>query len=125
MLTPSPVCREKKAINAFLDSTVRARKPGSIYICGKPGTGKTAIVKGVCDEMKRKKIRTVSLNGMTLTGGAKDLFTELLKAVCPAAVRSFSPMWPPVFCPLCHLELHISIPIPPPQDFANILVLHP
>ena len=79
--------REKKQFKKFFDSTVGKRKPGSIYMCGKPGTGKTAMIKGVCEELKKKKIRTLSLNGMTLTGGAKDLFQELLKQLCPGAVK--------------------------------------
>lgn len=65
------LCSEKEHLKAFFDKTVMARKPGSIYICGKPGTGKTAMVKGMCMNMKRR-CRTIFLNGMTLTGGAKE-----------------------------------------------------
>ena len=40
------VCRdhEMKAVNVFLDGHLQKKTSGSLYICGAPGTGKTAVI---------------------------------------------------------------------------------
>ena len=40
------LCREKeyKEVNDFLDGCLKKKKPGSMYISGAPGTGKTAVL---------------------------------------------------------------------------------
>ncbi len=45
--TPANIfCREKElaAIEDFLRPLIEKEKPGSMYVCGNPGTGKTACV---------------------------------------------------------------------------------
>ena len=48
------LCREKETqtIQSFLKNHLHARKPGSLYISGAPGTGKTACLKQILQEHK-------------------------------------------------------------------------
>lgn len=43
---------ERKSIRAFLEEKVLQRQAGSLYISGAPGTGKTACLNCVLQEMK-------------------------------------------------------------------------
>ncbi|XP_032802331.2 cell division control protein 6 homolog [Petromyzon marinus] len=65
------LCREREtaAIVAFVEEHVVARVPGSIYISGAPGTGKTACLKHILHSMKKRlsNARVVFLNCMPLT----------------------------------------------------------
>lgn len=48
------LCREKEheTIKSFLQSHISSKKPGSIYISGAPGTGKTACLTKVMQELE-------------------------------------------------------------------------
>ena len=48
------LCREKEieTITTFLKNHVGAKKPGSLYISGAPGTGKTACLKQILQQEK-------------------------------------------------------------------------
>lgn len=43
---------ERTTIRSFLQETVLQRLPGSLYVSGAPGTGKTACLNCVLQEMK-------------------------------------------------------------------------
>ncbi|KAM7009808.1 cell division control protein 6 homolog [Tautogolabrus adspersus] len=59
---------ERASIKSFLEEKVLQRLPGSIYISGAPGTGKTACLNCVLQEMKAElsSVQTVVVNCMTL-----------------------------------------------------------
>lgn len=65
------LCREREtaAIVAFVEEHVVARVPGSLYISGAPGTGKTACLKHILHSMQKmlSSARVVFLNCMPLT----------------------------------------------------------
>lgn len=46
------VCRDKEItqIKNFLDIRVNKKNPGSLYISGAPGTGKTAVIKHLLEQ---------------------------------------------------------------------------
>ena len=46
------ICRDAEIehINSFLNSHIRKRRAGSLYISGAPGTGKTAVIKHLLNE---------------------------------------------------------------------------
>lgn len=46
---------ERAAIRRFLEEKLLQQLPGSLYISGAPGTGKTACLKSVLQEMKVRK----------------------------------------------------------------------
>lgn len=60
--------KETAAILSFLKSHVSSEKPGSLYISGAPGTGKTACLSKLLQENKEilKGTRTVYINCMSL-----------------------------------------------------------
>ncbi|XP_071526907.1 cell division control protein 6 homolog [Panulirus ornatus] len=62
------VCREKQIseMQDFLTHHLSCAKPGSLYISGAPGTGKTASLYTILDSLKVNKIKKVFLNCMTL-----------------------------------------------------------
>ncbi|XP_040002234.1 cell division control protein 6 homolog [Xiphias gladius] len=59
---------ERASIRSFLEEKVLRRLPGSLYISGAPGTGKTACLNCVLQEMKAElsSVRTVVVNCMSL-----------------------------------------------------------
>uniref|UniRef100_A0A3P8VSJ3 Cell division cycle 6 homolog (S. cerevisiae) n=1 Tax=Cynoglossus semilaevis TaxID=244447 RepID=A0A3P8VSJ3_CYNSE len=59
---------ERKSIRAFLEEKVLQRQAGSLYISGAPGTGKTACLNCVLQEMKAQmsSVQTVMVNCMSL-----------------------------------------------------------
>jgi cell division control protein 6 len=78
--------QEQRVIAQFLDSTVGMKQSGALYVSGRPGCGKTLSVRTAADAYKRK-CKVVMLNGMSLVDGARDVFSEILKALCPAAIK--------------------------------------
>uniref|UniRef100_A0A3Q3KYQ7 Cell division control protein n=1 Tax=Labrus bergylta TaxID=56723 RepID=A0A3Q3KYQ7_9LABR len=75
---------ERASIKTFLEEKVLQRLPGSIYISGAPGTGKTACLNCVLHEMKAElsSVQTVVVNCMTLRSSHAifRLLSEKLKA---------------------------------------------
>ncbi|CAJ1052847.1 cell division control protein 6 homolog isoform X2 [Xyrichtys novacula] len=75
---------ERASIKSFLEEKVLQRLPGSIYISGAPGTGKTACLNCVLQEMKEElsSVQTVVVNCMTLRSSHAifPLLAEKLKA---------------------------------------------
>ncbi|KAM7419845.1 hypothetical protein PAMA_016784 [Pampus argenteus] len=59
---------ERASIRSFLEEKVLQRLPGSLYISGAPGTGKTACLKCVLQDMKAElaSVQTVVVNCMSL-----------------------------------------------------------
>ncbi|XP_072318998.1 cell division control protein 6 homolog [Eucyclogobius newberryi] len=75
---------ERTTIQQFLEEKVLQKKPGSLYISGAPGTGKTACLNCVLHEMKSQlsSVQTVTVNCMSLRSshGIFSLVSEKLKA---------------------------------------------
>ena len=78
--------QEQRTIASFLESTVGMKQSGALYVSGRPGCGKTLSVRAAAD-LYRRKSKVVVLNGMSLVDGARDLFSEILKTLCPAALK--------------------------------------
>ena len=78
--------REQEHISAFLNETVGARRPGGMYICGKPASGKTAVVKEVLAHWRRKA-KVIMLNAMALSSGQRNI------QVLSLNLRVISPPW--------------------------------
>ncbi|KAL2124612.1 hypothetical protein VTJ04DRAFT_977 [Mycothermus thermophilus] len=71
---------ERAKLLAFLDRCTTARPGGCLYVSGPPGTGKSAMVKAVTDEVasKSKSIRKAYINCMSIRS-SKDLYATLLE----------------------------------------------
>ncbi|NXQ00277.1 CDC6 protein, partial [Vidua macroura] len=70
--------RETRILRQFLQEHVLGRRPGSLYVSGAPGTGKTACLSRVLLDCKDKLAgsRTVVLNCMAL-GSPQSVFPAL------------------------------------------------
>ncbi|KAK3887183.1 hypothetical protein Pcinc_008708 [Petrolisthes cinctipes] len=66
------VCREKEinGMESFLTQHLKEGRPGSLYISGAPGTGKTASLNNIIDKLQMKKLRRVFINCMALKTSA-------------------------------------------------------
>nr|XP_045602307.1 cell division control protein 6 homolog [Procambarus clarkii] len=67
------VCREKQIgeMEDFLSHHLKNALPGSLYVSGAPGTGKTASLNSIINSLEVTKIKKIFLNCMTLkTSGA-------------------------------------------------------
>uniref|UniRef100_A0A3Q1HBT8 Cell division control protein n=1 Tax=Acanthochromis polyacanthus TaxID=80966 RepID=A0A3Q1HBT8_9TELE len=75
---------ERASIRSFLEEKVLQRHPGSLYISGAPGTGKTACFNCVLQEMKAElsSVQTVLVNCMSLRSSHAifPLLADRLKA---------------------------------------------
>lgn len=82
-------------ITKFWENHVLKNRSGSIYISGTPGTGKTALLREICEEM-RQSLKTLSheteiinINCMTFQD-PKQVYPHILAAVEQQQVKSFS-----------------------------------
>uniref|UniRef100_A0A674MBN2 Cell division control protein n=1 Tax=Takifugu rubripes TaxID=31033 RepID=A0A674MBN2_TAKRU len=75
---------ERESIRLFLEEKVLQRHPGSLYISGAPGTGKTACLNCALQEMKARlsAVQSVVVNCMTLRSSLAifSLLADKLKA---------------------------------------------
>ncbi|XP_032372413.1 cell division control protein 6 homolog [Etheostoma spectabile] len=75
---------ERASIRSFLEETALRRLPGSLYVSGAPGTGKTACLNWVLQEMKAdlSPVQTVVVNCMSLRSSHAvfPLLADRLKA---------------------------------------------
>jgi len=89
---------ERTIIHDFLSKHALVDKPGSLYISGNPGTGKTLLVSEICEKLKRdcgekgrkeackrrkmnkREIEIITMNCMTV-GNAKDVYDKLAREV--------------------------------------------
>ena len=79
----SLLCREKEvgAMSAWLDDHLVGGKPGSIYVSGAPGTGKTATLISLLAG-KVGKYRSISINCMVLKSSIA-IYQEVASKLCP------------------------------------------
>ncbi|XP_057536355.1 cell division control protein 6 homolog B-like [Amaranthus tricolor] len=90
--TPSGViCRENesKRVLEFCKSSMQGRKPGSLYVCGCPGTGKTMVMEKVkqsllswSNEAELEQPDVLFMNCTSLTKSF-DIFTKIHQKIQP------------------------------------------
>ncbi|KAJ3100023.1 AAA ATPase [Phlyctochytrium bullatum] len=88
--TPAKLVHRQKERDALLDffrRTAVAEKPGSLYVSGSPGTGKTALVNEVLGNLKTEfpslakcGVKTVYINCMELTA-TNDIYNKILQSL--------------------------------------------
>ncbi|XP_074640064.1 uncharacterized protein LOC141898133 [Tubulanus polymorphus] len=75
------LCRESevKTINEFVNEHVDKKQPGSLYVSGAPGTGKTAVITKLIDDMKfpKTKVKSIFINCMMLKN-THAIYTKVL-----------------------------------------------
>ncbi len=79
------VCRDEELafIEKFMKEHIDGRKPGSMYISGRPGTGKTACVTYTLNKRQSSKsFKTVFINCMSLQSPA-SVYVQIVKQLDP------------------------------------------
>jgi len=63
--------------------------PGALYVCGVPGTGKTAVVQGVLRQELRRRTstRVLSINALSLSSPL-HLYSKVRRCVVPLRVHA-------------------------------------
>jgi cell division control protein 6 len=70
--------KEKSELAAFISKRIDAKSSGCIYVSGPPGTGKSALVKEVCDEIKDTHAVEASYYSCVSAKSANDIYAKLL-----------------------------------------------
>ncbi|XP_053550030.1 cell division control protein 6 homolog [Bombina bombina] len=79
--------KETESIQSFLKKHVSGEKPGSLYISGAPGTGKTACLSKLLQESEEvlKKCKTVYINCMSLRS-SQAVFPAIAQEIAEKAL---------------------------------------
>nr|XP_031541882.1 cell division control protein 6 homolog isoform X2 [Vicugna pacos] len=78
--------KEMDVIRNFLREHICGKKAGSLYLSGAPGTGKTACLSRILQELKELKgFKTIMLNCMSLRS-AQAVFPAIAQEVCQEEV---------------------------------------
>ncbi|KAI8048379.1 P-loop containing nucleoside triphosphate hydrolase protein [Syncephalis plumigaleata] len=86
---------ERHKIETFWRTHVLAHQPGALYISGQPGTGKTALLTEIMNQMEKETTKTkqptrkVYLNCMSLVD-PKDVYRRLLEELPAACVNGIN-----------------------------------
>ncbi|KAL3438575.1 P-loop containing nucleoside triphosphate hydrolase protein [Aspergillus tetrazonus] len=72
---------EKEKLASFIADGMKLKKGGCMYVSGPPGTGKSALVKEVLDEVEIKPARVAQLNCASMRT-ARDVYSKLTEDLC-------------------------------------------
>ncbi|CBF81423.1 hypothetical protein AN5676.2 [Aspergillus nidulans FGSC A4] len=72
---------EKEKLASFIADGMKFKKGGCMYVSGPPGTGKSALVKEVLDEVEIKPARVAQLNCASMRT-ARDVYSKLTEDLC-------------------------------------------
>jgi cell division control protein 6 len=69
---------EKADINTFVETRFKAKSSGCIYVSGPPGTGKSALINEICDQLKESyPVQSSYCNCMSIKTAA-DVYAAIL-----------------------------------------------
>jgi cell division control protein 6 len=69
---------EKSEINKFVETRFKAKSSGCIYVSGPPGTGKSALINEICDQLKESyEVQSSYCNCMSVKTAA-DVYAAIL-----------------------------------------------
>ncbi|OJD31078.1 cell division control protein [Diplodia corticola] len=71
---------ERSELQQFVSSRVGSKKSGCLYISGPPGTGKSALVGEVCQELDEATVKRAYINCMSAKS-ANELYIKLLEGI--------------------------------------------
>lgn len=72
---------EREKLVSFLQDGIDAQKGGCLYVSGPPGTGKSAMVEEVCNEICIGSAKVAHINCASMRA-ARDVFSKLAEAFC-------------------------------------------
>ncbi|KAL3478212.1 cell division control protein Cdc6 [Aspergillus californicus] len=69
---------ERHKLASFIQDGIQSRKGGCMYVSGPPGTGKSALVREVFDEIDLEPVRVAQLNCASIRT-ARDVYSKLIE----------------------------------------------
>ncbi|PGH00527.1 hypothetical protein GX51_05742 [Blastomyces parvus] len=78
---------ERQELASFIQNAVQSRQGGCMYVSGPPGTGKSAMVDEVCQDLsvgmdlKKETLRIARINCASMTN-SKDIYAKLADELC-------------------------------------------
>ncbi|KAE8152563.1 putative cell division control protein Cdc6 [Aspergillus avenaceus] len=72
---------EREKLLSFIQDSLESEQGGCLYVSGPPGTGKSAMVKEVCDEMDLKSVKITHVNCASMRS-ARDVYSKLIEDLC-------------------------------------------
>ncbi|KAL4865981.1 hypothetical protein BDV12DRAFT_140739 [Aspergillus spectabilis] len=72
---------EREKLTLFIEDGMQSRKGGCMYVSGPPGTGKSALVREVLDEINLNPVRVAQLNCASMRT-ARDVYSKLIEEFC-------------------------------------------
>ncbi|KAE8351608.1 P-loop containing nucleoside triphosphate hydrolase protein [Aspergillus coremiiformis] len=72
---------EREKLCSFIQDGLKSRQGGCLYVSGPPGTGKSAMVKEVCDELDLGSVKVTHVNCASMRG-ARDVYSKLIEDFC-------------------------------------------
>ncbi|KAJ5729292.1 uncharacterized protein N7483_003800 [Penicillium malachiteum] len=72
---------EREKVSTFIEDCVQSKKGGCLYISGPPGTGKSAMVNEVCQDMDLTNVKVSHVNCVSMRN-ARDVYSKLIQDFC-------------------------------------------
>ncbi|KAJ5554284.1 hypothetical protein N7513_004243 [Penicillium frequentans] len=72
---------EREKVSTFIEDCVESRKGGCLYISGPPGTGKSAMVNEVCQDMDLSNVKVSHVNCVSMRN-SRDVYSKLIQDFC-------------------------------------------
>ncbi|OJD27374.1 hypothetical protein ACJ73_01238 [Blastomyces percursus] len=78
---------ERQELASFIHNAVQSRQGGCMYVSGPPGTGKSAMVDEVCQDLsvdvdlKKETLKIALINCASMTN-SKDIYAKLAEELC-------------------------------------------
>lgn len=72
---------EREKVTSFIEECLDTQKGSCLYISGPPGTGKSAMVHEVCNDMDLSKVRVSHVNCVSMRN-ARDVYSKLIQDFC-------------------------------------------
>ncbi|KAJ5938214.1 hypothetical protein N7454_004556 [Penicillium verhagenii] len=69
---------EREKVATFLEDCVDSQKGGCLYISGPPGTGKSAMVNEVCQDMDLSNVKVSHVNCVSMRN-SRDVYSKLIQ----------------------------------------------
>ncbi|KAJ5096928.1 hypothetical protein N7456_007649 [Penicillium angulare] len=72
---------EREKVSTFVQDCVESKKGGCLYISGPPGTGKSAMVNEVCQDMDLSDVKVSHVNCVSMRN-SRDVYSKLIQDFC-------------------------------------------
>ncbi|RAL15626.1 AAA family ATPase CDC6 [Aspergillus homomorphus CBS 101889] len=72
---------ERQKLRSFIQDGLEGRTGGCLYVSGPPGTGKSALIQEVCNEMDLSSFKVAHINCASMRA-ARDVYSKLIEDLC-------------------------------------------